>query len=55
MLSTILTWFKEVCPFCKQKLVSQEHKLYTEKCCPSGHYKVETHPLLESQIEYVYH
>ncbi|MFC4767206.1 hypothetical protein [Effusibacillus consociatus] len=52
MINKLLSWFKEECPHCKQQLIGQGSTTPATKACPDGHYKVETHPLLDVQIEY---
>jgi hypothetical protein len=52
MFAKILSWFQDACPYCQQKLVVKDYKYFFSKDCPDGHYRIETHPLLETQIEY---
>lgn len=51
--SKLLSWFREECPYCGQRLVLQESDLSSiAKQCPDGHYLLETHPVLHVQVEH---
>ncbi|WP_139489350.1 hypothetical protein [Brevibacillus dissolubilis] len=51
MLHKLFSFFKEQCPHCKAELVLTDDTMTCCKECPHGHYRIETHPHLDVQIE----